>query len=102
MSENRGRPEDNFQILTQDDFEQIHARLSLHEFLIEILLANLWNSLGMKVAQDVKQNILELIKTSQRGHPADEAGKRIAHLLEAQAKNLLDKVEGRLRSGQNS
>ena len=89
---------------THSEFEIMAAYVSAHEYLIEILVANLWAGLDDAQVQEMKTKILDKAKepyVSRRRETQPEdvtADFRVAQLIENRCEHILNKAERRLRS----
>ena len=91
---------------THSEFEDMRALVSAQQFLLEILLANLWAGCDDRKIQDDKERILKLTKTpsvsrseNQTAPEAVQEDFRVAHLVETHVANILNRAEERRRSG---
>ena len=89
---------------THSEFEVMQAYVSVHEFLIEILMANLWATMTEAQVQEMKSKMLDKMQEvytlrPKDTQPTDEmADFRVIQMMEDRCEHILNKAEKRWRS----
>ncbi len=81
--------------ITREGITRLHARLTVHEFLLEILYGQKWATGSADEAQQARNKIMDLIRRGARypqGIPPQHDADALQTEVIAVAENLLEKV----------